>query len=90
MRPDEYGHVAEPLPFPEGRVAAWVLPRLSPAERNVLLYVLAAHTNKQIADFLRIGVQTVHKHHQSLLRKLQVRNDVELVLSVVMGLAAGG
>ncbi len=85
MRLSTLGHVAGPLPFPESQIAAWVLPKLSPAERNVLLYVLAAASNKQIAGVLRICVQTVQKHHQSLLQKLGARNDVDLVLRVVSG-----
>jgi DNA-binding NarL/FixJ family response regulator len=45
--------------------------------------VLAAMTTQQISRAMHIGFQTVAKHKQHILRKLGVRNEVELVLQIV-------
>jgi len=72
--------------FPDSRINGTVTGRLSPAEHTVLQGILSALSNKQIAAHLRVTMQTVCKHHQRILRKLRVRNDVELVLHVVTDL----
>ena len=52
---------------------------LSPRERQVLHLVAAAHTSKEIADRLSISVKTVEVHRTNLMRKLSVRNHIELL-----------
>lgn len=44
--------------------------------------LIRARNSKEIASVLGIGVQTVLKHRAHVLRKLDVRNDVELALAV--------
>jgi len=56
---------------------------LTRCEREVLQLVLTAMTTQQISRSLHVGPQTVAKHKQQILRKLGVRNDVELVLEIV-------
>jgi DNA-binding CsgD family transcriptional regulator len=52
---------------------------LSGRERQVLHLVAGAYTNKDIADRLSISVKTVEVHRTNLMRKLGVRNHIELL-----------
>jgi two-component system response regulator FixJ len=55
------------------------LAQLSKREREVLDLLVAAHTTKEIAATLDIGLQTVAKHRAAILEKMGVCNVVELV-----------
>jgi two-component system NarL family response regulator len=46
----------------------------------VLRLVAAAMSNKQVADALYISEQTVKNHVKSMLKKLRLKNRVELAL----------
>lgn len=59
------------------------LSQLTRCERRVLEGVLSAKTTKQISSELQIGLQTVAKHKQRVLRKMGARNDVALVLQIL-------
>lgn len=48
------------------------LARLTPREREVLDYLLAAKTSKEIGTQLGISDRTVEKHRREILRKLEV------------------
>ena len=52
---------------------------LTTRERQVLLLAAEGHTNSEIARRLSIGVRTAESHRASLLRKLGLRNQTELV-----------
>ena len=52
---------------------------LSPREQEVLKLIAEAHTNKQIAEILHLAEETVESHRANLLRKLGMRDRVELV-----------
>jgi DNA-binding NarL/FixJ family response regulator len=52
---------------------------LSPREQEVLKLIAEAHTNKQIAEILHLAEKTVESHRGNLLRKLGMRDRVELV-----------
>ena len=52
---------------------------LSPREQEVLKLIAEAHTNKQIAEILHVAEKTVESHRANLLRKLGMRDRVELV-----------
>lgn len=54
------------------------LPMLTPRERDVLLLVARGQTNREIATALDIAENTVRRHLQNILEKLQLRNRVEL------------
>lgn len=54
--------------------------RLSEREEEVLHYLLAGKSTKQMSALMFIGVATVLKHKASLLRKMGVRSDIELAL----------
>jgi DNA-binding CsgD family transcriptional regulator len=52
---------------------------LTTREQEVLLLAADGHTNQEIARRLSIGVRTVESHRASLMRKLNLRNQTELV-----------
>jgi DNA-binding NarL/FixJ family response regulator len=52
---------------------------LSPREQEVVKLIAEAHTNKQIAEILHVAEKTVESHRANLLRKLGMRDRVELV-----------
>ena len=52
---------------------------LSPREQEVLKLIAEAYTNKQIAEILHLAEKTVESHRANLLRKLGMRDRVELV-----------
>jgi PAS domain S-box-containing protein len=46
--------------------------KLTPRELDILEMIRAGRSSKQIADHLGLSSQTVHKHRQSIRRKLQI------------------
>jgi DNA-binding NarL/FixJ family response regulator len=52
---------------------------LSPREQEVLKLVAEAHTNKEIGQLLHLSEKTIETHRANLLRKLGMRDRVELV-----------
>jgi DNA-binding NarL/FixJ family response regulator len=52
---------------------------LTPREQEVIKLIAEAHTNKEIADILHLSEKTVESHRGNLLRKLGMRDRVELV-----------
>ena len=53
--------------------------RLTPRERKVMDLLVAGQSMKQIATKLQISLPTCSKHCTSVLEKLEIENDVELV-----------
>lgn len=53
---------------------------LSQRERQVLDYVAKGYINKEIADALSIGLETVRSHLKSIYDKLHVRSRTEAVM----------
>ena len=56
--------------------------RLTPRERKVMDLLVAGQSMKQIAKKLQISLPTCAKHRSSVLKKLDVANDVQLVRRV--------
>ena len=52
---------------------------LSPREQEVLKLIAEAHTNREIGQILGLSEKTVETHRGNLLRKLGMRDRVELV-----------
>lgn len=52
---------------------------LTAREQEVLKLIAEAHTNKSIAEILHLSEKTVESHRGNLLRKLGMRDRVELV-----------
>lgn len=48
-------------------------------EQEVLRLVAEGYTNREIADMLGIGVETVKSHVKSILRSLQAHNRAHAV-----------
>src|ERR687883_15650 len=52
---------------------------LSPREQEVLKLIAEAHTNREIGAILHLSEKTVESHRANILRKLGMRDRVELV-----------
>jgi DNA-binding NarL/FixJ family response regulator len=52
---------------------------LTPREQEVVKLVAEAHTNKEIAEILELSEKTVENHRSNAMRKLGMRDRVELV-----------
>jgi DNA-binding NarL/FixJ family response regulator len=52
---------------------------LSPREEEIVKLVAEAHTNKEIAELLHLSEKTVENHRANAMRKLGMRDRVELV-----------
>ena len=52
---------------------------LTQREREVLKLIAEAHTNREIGELLHLAEKTVESHRANLLRKLGMRDRVELV-----------
>jgi DNA-binding NarL/FixJ family response regulator len=52
---------------------------LTPRELEIVKLIAEAHTNRQIADILKLSEKTVESHRGNLLAKLGMRDRVELV-----------
>jgi DNA-binding NarL/FixJ family response regulator len=52
---------------------------LTPREEEVVKLIAEAHTNSQIAQILHMAEKTVESHRANVLRKLGMRDRVELV-----------
>jgi DNA-binding NarL/FixJ family response regulator len=52
---------------------------LTPREEEVVKLIAEAHTNSQIAEILHVSEKTVESHRANVLRKLGMRDRVELV-----------
>jgi DNA-binding NarL/FixJ family response regulator len=56
---------------------------LSPREGEVVKLIAEGHTSREIADILSISVNTVERHRQNVLEKLELRDRVALTLYAV-------
>jgi DNA-binding NarL/FixJ family response regulator len=52
---------------------------LTPREQEVVKLIAEAHTNKEIAEILKLSEKTVESHRANVLAKLGMRDRVELV-----------
>jgi DNA-binding NarL/FixJ family response regulator len=52
---------------------------LTPREREVLKLIAEAYTNKAIGETLHLSEKTIESHRANLMRKLEMRDRVELV-----------
>jgi DNA-binding CsgD family transcriptional regulator len=57
--------------------------RLSPREMEITRGIFNNHTEKAMADDLRLSSHTIHAHINRLFRKLNVNTRTDLVLLVV-------
>jgi two-component system, NarL family, response regulator NreC len=52
---------------------------LTPREKEVLQLIAEGHSNKEIARALGRSANTVHVHRNSIMQKLDIHNQAELV-----------
>jgi DNA-binding NarL/FixJ family response regulator len=52
---------------------------LSPREREILGFIAAGHTSKEIATRLQLSCATIDTHRRNLMRKARARNAAELI-----------
>ena len=52
---------------------------LTPREQEIVKLVAEAHTTRQIAEILHLSEKTVENHRGNAMRKLGMRDRVELV-----------
>lgn len=52
--------------------------QLTPREREILQLVAEGKSTKEIADGLNVSISTVNTHRQQIMRKLNIKNAVEL------------
>ena len=52
---------------------------LTPRELDVVKLIAEAHTNREIAEILKVSEKTVESHRANVLQKLGMRDRVELV-----------
>jgi DNA-binding NarL/FixJ family response regulator len=52
---------------------------LTPREEEIVKLVAEAHTNREIAEILHLSEKTVENHRANAMRKLGMRDRVELV-----------
>ena len=61
--------------------------KLTKREREILDFVLAGHTNRQIAQKLFRTERTIEYHRNRMMRKLGAHNPIELVKrAIAMGI----
>jgi FixJ family two-component response regulator len=53
--------------------------QLTPTEKEVLDLLISGRSLKEIANARNVTVQTIWKHRLSILNKMEVQNDLELV-----------
>ena len=54
-------------------------PKLSPRQQEILLLLCEGHSNKQIAEALKLSTRTIEAYRANLMRKLRLRSFPELV-----------
>ncbi len=64
-------------------------PLLTYREQDVLYYVAHGYTSREIAQVLRISVRTVEKHRYNIMKKLDLKNQAEVVqMAIQWGLVS--
>jgi DNA-binding NarL/FixJ family response regulator len=65
--------------------------KLTVRERSILKLIAEGNTNRATAQYLSLSAKTVEKHRASLMRKLELRNATQLIMTAIdMGLIERG
>ena len=84
---EELRRVTSALTAPRGTFELDV--PLTPREQEVLTHIVLGHTNKKIADDLKISYETVKEHVQHLLKKIGVNDRTQAAIWAIRhGLAS--
>lgn len=76
--------ISKTQPMAPGELAMLARGRLTKRETAVLVRVLAGASSKQIARSLDISVDTVRKHRENLMRKLDSHSTLQLATNVFL------
>ncbi len=57
--------------------------RLTNREKQVISLVAAGNKSKEIAELLRISIRTVEHHRANIMRKIDAKNTVEMIMYAV-------
>lgn len=58
---------------------------LTAREREVLRLIWGGHTNRTIAELLKISVKTAEAHRSNMMKKLRVSNTAQLLKAALEG-----
>ena len=59
-------------------------PALTPRQQQILKLVVDGYTSREIAEQLKISMQTVEVHRFNLMRRLDVRNVAQLIRQALL------
>ena len=79
LSPEICGPVLADLLTPQADAEMSKFDRLTPREREVLQLIAEGHTNRAIAQLMKVSVKTVEKHRASLMSKLGIYDVAGLV-----------
>jgi DNA-binding NarL/FixJ family response regulator len=58
---------------------------LTAREREVLRLIWGGHTNRSIAEQLKISIKTAEAHRSNMMKKLRVSNTAQLIKAALEG-----
>lgn len=58
---------------------------LTPREREILHLIWEGHTNRSIAEHLKISIKTAEAHRSNMMKKLRVSNTAQLLKVALEG-----
>jgi len=67
-----------------GKGRSTMVPALTPRQKQILHLITQGYTSREIAEQLRISVQTVEVHRFNLMRRLEVRNVAQLIRQALL------
>jgi DNA-binding NarL/FixJ family response regulator len=67
-----------------GKGRSTMVPTLTPRQKQILHLITQGYTSREIAEQLRISVQTVEVHRFNLMRRLEVRNVAQLIRQALL------
>jgi DNA-binding NarL/FixJ family response regulator len=86
ISPDVSGHLVSGFLHPEqsrGQAAPNLLSMLTTRERSVLQLIAEGRSNRSAAEFLSVSPKTIEKHRANLMRKLDLKNATDMVLTAM-------
>jgi len=72
-------HIVEGFSLKRRRSRHTSKARLTPREKDVLMFIAQGLTSKEIADKFKVAPNTVHVHRNNLMTKLDIHKETDLV-----------
>ncbi len=57
--------------------------RLTKREKEIFKLIVKGHSTKEISDILYISIRTVETHRKNILKKMDVKNSVEMIREAI-------